>query len=257
MPRDVGPWTREKLRFLTQYLPLYLQATTKALERVYIDGFAGPGTNRVENVSEVIDGSPLIAMDARSANETTFDRLFFIERDPETASELRGVLNTRADKRRAEVIEGDVNVELPRLIQRLPKRSPTFIFLDTQGIEPKWTTIEAVSPWQTELLINFPFGMAINRNPDSQKVADYFGTPEWRPIWDSPEPGGQRLLDLYKNRLRSLGYGYAMEFDPLITARGGQRLYYLVFVSKVEPGKRIMKWVQSQPDVHGQARFPI
>jgi three-Cys-motif partner protein len=256
MPREVGPWTKEKLRILAQYLPVYLQATTKAVERIYVDGFAGPGTNRIESTGEIVEGSPLIALGARSTNRTAFDRLFYIERDRKTASELREALSSRDSTGRAKVIEGDVNVELPKLVRELPKRSPTFVFLDTEGIEPRWETLSAIAPWQTELLINFPLGMAINRNPNSRKVMDYFGTDEWRPIWQSAETGRlRRLLDFYKGRLRDLGWRYTTDIDPLITATGGQQLYYLIFVSKIEPGKRIMKWVQEQPDARGQLQF--
>jgi len=256
MPRDVGEWSKNKLKILSDYLPVYLQATTRAIERIYIDGFAGPGLNRVKSTGEEIPGSPLVALDAKSKNGTRFDRLYFIERDARAASELRNLVVNRREERRAQVIRGDVNVELPKLIARLPKRSPTFVFLDTEGIEPRWTTIEALAGWQTELLINFPLGMAINRNPDSGKVSEYFGTAEWRQFWESTSTGHLReLLDFYKSRLRALGWEYTTDLDPLITATGGQQLYYLIFVSKVEPGRRIMKWVHEQPDSAGQLRF--
>ena len=59
MARDVGDWTREKLKLLELYLPGYLSATTKAQDRIYIDGFAGPGKNQLRSAPrEIIDGSP-------------------------------------------------------------------------------------------------------------------------------------------------------------------------------------------------------
>jgi len=259
MPREVGPWTQDKLKILQQYLPVYLLATTRALERIYIDAFAGPGLNRLRGKSRTIDGSPLIALDARARNGTKFDRLFFIERDPAVAAELRDVLNTRDKTQRASVIEGDVNKELPELIKTLPLQSPTFVFVDPDGIEPRWTTIEAIAPWRTELLINFPLGMSINRNPDSAKVTAYFGTDQWRGMWSSAGLGRSRaLLQLYKERLGNLGYRYTTEDDRLIKTSGGQHLYYLVFVSKIAiAAQRIMTWVLKQPDSAGQTRMDI
>jgi three-Cys-motif partner protein len=256
MPRQVGSWTQDKLKILRQYLPGYLLATTRALERIYIDAFAGPGLNRLRGKNRTIDGSPLIALDACAQNGTKFDRLFFIERDPAVAAQLRGVLNSRDKTQRASVINGDVNKELPRLITKLPRRSPTFVFVDPEGIEPQWTTIEAIAPWRTELLINFPLGMSINRNPDSDKVTAYFGTAQWRALWNSPRRTHE-LLQLYKERLRRLGYRYTTEDDRLIKTSGGQHLYYLVFVSKVLPAKKIMTWVLGQPDSVGQTRMDM
>jgi three-Cys-motif partner protein len=259
MPREVGPWTQDKLKILQQYLPVYLLATTRALERIYIDAFAGPGLNRLRGKSRTIDGSPLIALDACARNGMKFDRLFFIERDPAVAAELRDVLNTRDKTQRASVIEGDVNKELPELIKTLPLQSPTFVFVDPDGIEPRWTTIEAIAPWRTELLINFPLGMSINRNPDSAKVTAYFGTDQWRGMWSSAGLGRSRaLLQLYKERLGNLGYRYTTEDDRLIKTSGGQHLYYLVFVSKIAiAAQRIMTWVLKQPDSAGQTRMDI
>jgi three-Cys-motif partner protein len=256
MPRQVGFWTQDKLKILEQYLPGYLGATTTARERIYIDAFAGPGLNRLRGTSRTIDGSPLIALDARARNGTEFDRLFFIERDPATAAELRNVLGTRDRSQRAGVIAGDVNDELPKLIIELPPRSPTLVFVDPEGIEPRWSTIQAIAPWRTELLINFPLGMSINRNPDSKKVDAYFGTNRWRELWNSPRRTSA-LLQFYKERLRELGYLHTTEHNRLFKTSGGRHLYYLVFVSKVDVAKTIMTWVLKQPDSAGQARMGI
>ncbi len=257
MPREVRPHTKEKLRILSQYLPVYLKATTTALERIYVDGFAGPGLNKVTGTGETINGSPLIALQADASNGTRFSRLFFIERDRQVAAELREVLRAKEGHERAEVIEGDLNVELPNVVRGLHPRAPTFVFLDTDGIEPRWTTIRAIAPWRTELLINFPLGMAINRNITSRKVVEYIGTDEARAIWESGRPGWRRaLLDYHKERLRSLGYMYS-PLDQLIKARGGQHLYYLIHVSKKEAAKRIMEWVQRQADAERQTKLPI
>ncbi len=239
------------------YLPVYLQATTRALERIYIDAFAGPGTNLIKPNGDSIDGSPLIALGSRAKNGTAFDRYFFIEIDPTTVDELNATIKSRFPGANAEVLPGDVNIELPKLISWLPKKSPIFVLLDTDGIEPAWTTIEAIAAWKTELLINFPLGMSINRNPDSEKVTRYFGTEAWRPIWDRSPSLARPLLDLYEQRLSDIGYKYRSQLDQLIRSSGGQRLYYLIHVSKVEIASRIMDWVRKQPDAAGQMKMNV
>ena len=259
MARDVGDWTREKLKLLELYLPGYLNATTRAQDRIYIDGFAGPGKNQLRSAPrEIIDGSPLIALNAVGKNaEVRFSELYFIESEPEAAAVLRREIEERGD-RRATVITGDVNIELPRIVQGLNKRAPTFVFLDTEGIEPCWDTIEAIAPWKTELLINFPLGTAINRNPDSPKVTKYFGTPDWRYLWDRRDTRG--LLDLYKARLTNIGYVEQVEHDRLVAREpggGGQHYYYLVPVSKHKAAIRIWNWVLKQPEASGQTRLGL
>ncbi len=255
MPREVGDWTQDKLKILSEYLPAYLTATTKATERIYIDGFAGPGRNELKKRHVVIDGSPLVALKARAKNGTRFDKLFFIENDHAVADELEAEVRALGDTR-AHVIRGDINSELPKVLTRISKRSPTFVLLDTEGIEPKWETVAALAPWQTELLINFPLGMSINRNAESKKVTAYFGTNECVPLLRKVGTGRVRgLLDLYKGRLHVLGYAYTTEDDRLIKTSGNRRLYYLIFVSKVAVAKRIMDAVFRSPDAHGQGRL--
>lgn len=256
MPRQVGEWTLEKLRVLETYLPLYLKATTKALERYYIDAFAGPGTNLRGRKN--VYGSPLIALEAQSTNGVRFDRLFLIERDESVADELEKTIRDRGHARRATVIRGDVNVELPKVVRLLHRRAPQLIFLDPVGIDPRWSTIQEIAPWRVELLINFPLGMSIKRNINSRKVTDYFGTAAWRPIWDRGGTGTARaLLDLYKDRLRELGFVYSPRIDMLIRTANNQSLYYLLLASKVKPAQEIMNWVFRQTLSSGQMQLDL
>ena len=258
MPRDVHNWTEDKLKILRDYLPGYLGATTRAIDRIYVDGFAGPGRNRVIERKEVVDGSPLIALNAVAKNGTKFTKLYFIEADPETANELRSVLTEHDPQKRADVITGDVNKVLPTLMrERINPRAPTFVFLDTEGIDPRWTTLEAISPWRTELLVNFPLGMSINRNAASRKVIQYFGTEDCLPLLEDFRSGRtRRLLDMYKDRLREIGYTYPLEEERLVKrTKDGVPLYYLLFASKVDIAKTIMRWVFSQADARGQRKL--
>ncbi len=257
MPRDVGDWTRDKLKILELYLPGYLRATTKASERVYVDAFAGPGQNRLRESQQLTDGSPLIALKARAEKaekNVTFSKLFFIEKDPSLADELREHVEKMGAANRAEVLYGDVNEILPRLMNKISKRSPTLVFLDTEGIEPKWNTVEAISQWQVELLINFPLGMSINRNLESSKARDYFGTDEYYVANDRPARE-RALLDLYKRRLFELGFQYTTEDDRLIRTQDNKKLYYLILASKKAAAKNIMDWVLKQPAASGQSRL--
>ena len=259
MPRKVHEWTRDKLKIVTQYLPVYLEATESAIERIYIDAFAGPGTNRIRGTIETIEGSPLIALSAKgNKGARGFDHLYFIEKDDSLATELKAEVERLGESDRATVIMGDVNVELPDLIRKVHPRSPTFVFLDTEGIEPRWETIQTLAAWRTELLINFPLGMSINRNPESAKTEAYFGTPEWKEYWE----GGRLsrtsgLIRFYLNRLAELGWNEQPSHSRLVKGDGNKHLYYLLFASKDPGGRRIMKWAFDQPDATGQGRLPL
>jgi len=251
----VGEWTQDKLKILELYLPRYLSATSKAIDRVYIDAFAGPGTNVLRTSRTTIPGSPLIAAAAVASNGARFTRLIFIEKDKALAEELASKLSSDP---RCEVYQGDVNVVLPSVVTTINRRAPTFVLLDTEGIEPKWTTVQAIAPWKVELLVNFPLGMSIKRNPESQKTIDYFDTDACLPLLEQSTVEKDRaLLDLYKAGLAKLGFGFTTTNDRLIRTQGNRKLYYLVFVSKEDIGRRIMNAVLKQPDSRGQGRLSL
>ena len=255
MPRVAGPWVLEKLKLLESYLPGYLQATKDARDRIYIDGFAGPGWNRIRDQQDCVRGSPLIALDAVGKdNRVPFTKLIFIEGDRGTANELTGAIEAHGTDRKWDIEVGDVNEVLPTIVRSLPKRAPTFVFLDTQGIDPRWDTIKAISAWRTELLINFPLGMSINRNPDSPKVDEYFGTKEWRSLWDGRRSA---VVDFYRKRLREIGYTAQPKDPRIINTRNGfgQHLYYLIPAGKHEASPNIWNWVLQQPGASGQGRL--
>lgn len=258
MPREVGAWTRDKLKVVEDYLPPYLTATQKAIERVYIDAFAGPGKNILKRTGETIDGSPLIALSAKGHDGRGFDRLFFIDNDPGAVAELQAEVALRNATKRTTVIPGDVNVVLPLLMKGINKRSPTFVFLDTEDIEPRWKTIQSLAEWRTELLINFPLGMGINRNPDSIKTPAYFGTKDWRSYWDGGRVSRTSgLVGFYLKRLAELGWKEQPTHSRLVKDDGNRNLYYLLFASKDPAGRRIMNWALDQPDATGQGRFSL
>ena len=259
MPRPVHDWTLDKLKILELYLPGYLGATQGTVEQIYIDGFAGHGLNQIRGTGQVIDGSPLIALDARAQSGNRFDRLYFIEKDQGTFDELRDIVAVRDTDHRATVVHGDVNEELPRIVHQFNPRSPIFVLLDTEGIEPAWSTIQSVAAWRTELLINFPLGMGIKRNLDSDKVPRYFGTNDCRKYWE----GGQisrtsGLLKFYLDRLAALGYDQQPDHPRLVRSDSNNNpLYYLLLASKVPTAKKIMDWVLKQPDASGQSRLDL
>src|SRR3990172_6933805 len=103
VPRLVHAHTKEKLRILAQYLPVYLQVTKNALDRIYVDAFAGPGLNRIKDTGEDLPGSPLIAAEAVAQTGTRSSRLVFIEQNRETFGELAEALARRGADPRIEL----------------------------------------------------------------------------------------------------------------------------------------------------------
>jgi three-Cys-motif partner protein len=215
-PRDnsVGPWAREKLDALGQYLNFYTTVLKKQGHwlrgTIFFDAFAGPGLSRIRTKEKTpepeslfgsgaemgaaeiafMKGSPRVALDIVNP----FTRYIFVEHDPQRIAELNA-LKVEYEGRRAIVVqENDANAALKEwLSSGIDWRAyRAVVFLDPFGMQVPWATIEALAATKAvEILINFPLGMAINRlltrsgqiDPGWQETLDiFFGSADWRTI---------------------------------------------------------------------------
>src|SRR5215211_2361077 len=215
-PKDdtVGPWAKEKLDALGQYLGFYTTVLKKQGHwlrgTIFFDAFAGPGLSRVRTKEktaeltnlfgqgreadtaeiEFLKGSPRVALDIANP----FTSYIFVERDPQRIAELNELRAEYGGKRAILVKEDDANAALRDwLASGIDWRvNRAVVFLDPFGMQVPWATIEALAATKAvEVLINFPLGMAINRlltrsgeiDPGWQALLDsFFGAPDWRTI---------------------------------------------------------------------------
>jgi three-Cys-motif partner protein len=219
-PKDnsVGPWAKEKLDALGQYLGFY----TTVLKNqghwlrgtIFVDAFAGPGLSRVRTKEkaaepaglfgsdpesdtaevEFLKGSPRVALDIRNP----FSSYIFVERDLERVAELNRLKSEYGTQRTITVLEGDANAALQGwLASGIDWRyHRAVVFLDPFGMQVPWSTIEGLARTQgIEVIINFPLGMAIQRLltrsgdiPSGWQVSldAFFGSGAWRePVYES------------------------------------------------------------------------
>lgn len=248
----IGRWSIDKLSFLEKYIPAYLRATSRSYQRFYIDGFAGKGRWIHKNTGESVDGSPAIVL----RNAEKFTHLHFIECDPVRAEQLNELVGYYKATNKTTVHIGDCNETIPKIMQKINYKAPSFVFLDPSKDQLKWSTISTLSQWKTELFILFPLNMTLlrflprhgNIHPWAPKrLTPLFGTEEWKSLYDNvPRHDlAQALLNLYTNRLRSLGYNH-INVSRIFKNDNGQRLYYMIWVGKHPIGKKIMDTVFEQ-----------
>ena len=146
--RSWGYWTRAKLAILDDYLPAFLQASSgRSHEYVYLDAFAGEGRGVDRMTGEEFHGSSRIALKAKAPHsEARFTRLRYFEQ-ANRARELRSKLGSEYPHRDVKVHGGDCNLEIPRALNdlRLLRWAPTFAFIDPDGMEFEWRTLEALA----------------------------------------------------------------------------------------------------------------
>lgn len=212
---SVGPWAREKLEALAQYLSFYTTVLKKQGHwlkgTIFVDAFAGPGLSRVRSKTkgsegglrlfpvdpasdkaeiEFLKGSPRVALDI----ENPFSRYVFVERDSKRIAELEALKAEYAKTRAIDVRAGDANSALKDWIASSIdwRHHRAVVFLDPFGMQVPWSTIEMLAATKgIEVIVNFPLGMAIQRLltrtgeiPEGWQISldAFFGSRDWRKL---------------------------------------------------------------------------
>ena len=229
-----GPWTERKLEILRRYLNEY---TTVMLMQdfhlIYIDAFAGEGTwtpgleytsTNYDDFQELRDGSPRIAL---GIEDKQFDRLVFIEKNPNRAERLMR-LHGEFHGRNIEVINKDANIALPQLCDGFEWDHRAVVFLDPFATQVSWDTVAKLASTQkVDCWILFPLMAIARMMPRRGKPSDalvehldrvFGGREHWQNIYQpglqsslfqaKPEhqrpPGTEIIADAYRRRLTSV-----------------------------------------------------
>jgi len=279
----VGPWAEEKLNALREYLNYYTTVlkNQKHWDKIFIDAFAGPGLSRVRRSYEddgglsqlllpdlnddsqevtFIKGSPIVALELK----VPFDRYVFIDQDAARVTELTNLTADYRNERRIDIVNADANEELMKLASGISKfRHRAVAFLDPYGVNIYWDTIAALAKTgATEIMINFPWSMAINRLlvksgelPENWRIMldRFFGDEEWhRLVYSKTQDlfgetsvktpdAGNAVLEYYTNKLEKY-FGFVSS-PYLIQNTSGNPLYYLIWAGPNELGLKGAEYI--------------
>lgn len=228
--------TVEKLGMLEKYLPAY----TTALKRRdfalhYIDAFAGTGVCNIKLEQKrrlLVPGSAKIALEC----EPPFHRMVFIEKKPRHVKALQR-LAEQAPDRTVDVVAGDANHELPRVLEKLNRRRDrAVVFLDPYGMNLQWATLERVARSKlADVWYLFPlsglYRQAARDAADidedkARSLTTMLGTEAWRSAFYKESPQGS-LFDEAPTVERHLG---PMQMKDWVTSH-----LRTIFSSVVEP----------------------
>lgn len=258
MARYWGFWTRGKLDLLRRYLDAFTTASKSQDEILYLDLFGGQPSNRERVTEEDLDGSARIAL---ATDDAAFTRLRFFELEP-YAGILQRALEAESPGRDFAVVAGDCNQTIRGTLRELSRYNwaPTFAFVDPNGPDIHWSTLEALAGFKqrhltkTEIWVLLAAGMFIRTLPkdgsvrpeDADKLTRMYGTEQWREIYQArvghqvtAAVAREEYVNLMRWRLEKvLGYKWTHPLE--IFNEGGASIYHMVFATDHEAGNRIM-----------------
>lgn len=275
--RRIKLHTLEKLEYFKKYIQAYLVATKKLPIKYYIDAFAGSGKCilcdkkckskgglrcRECGKGKLVDGSAMIALKIKK----NFNGYIFIDLNKNSIKELEGFIKELAPVLQSKIItkNSDSNVVLIDIYKYIPKYAGCLIFLDPEGPELEWRTIEYLSKInKADLLILYPYDMALVRLASryKEKLNKFYGDYGWIKIYKDKEnfnPNKRRkaLLDFYQKNLKALGFQYVICKSIRRRLRSGKSLYHIILVSHHPAAQKIMEHIFNK-ELDGQQKLKL
>lgn len=209
----------------------------------YIELFSGPGRSYVEGTSSFIDGSPLVAYRAAQISGTRFSELYFNDLDGDNVHALRQRIMRLGGA--AQFSNETADTAVDRITYALNPAGLHFAFLDPYNLESlPFSIIQKLAALpRMDMLIHvsiFDLQRNLRRYLSDGRILDSF-MPGWRDVVDVNRNDAAVRTDLLQHWLgliKGLGTTPADGIE-LVSATGGQRLYWLVFVSAHELGRRL------------------
>lgn len=195
---EYNPMTVLKLGVLSAGIGVYTQIATKDFEHThYIDALAGSGITKIDGREEYVVGSPIVT--AAMMHEP-FKHLHFVEKDPDYRKSLRTCLDYIVDETDIQLSDdmytvhaGDTNEVCPSIIDDIQDETEgyfeganIFAFLDNQGPDIHWKTVDRLGDPYGDLLVTFPStGISRRRgNNNEAEIEPFFRGERWKKKWD-------------------------------------------------------------------------
>lgn len=275
--RAFGIWTTVKLDYLQRYMDLFETSMRGKpwCARCYIDLYSGTGKYQVKGHNNFQLGSALLGITTKHP----FTNYFFMDKSQENID----ILSKRCESApniKKKFYVGDANIRVKEVVEELKAidrnrlkdqwTSLNLAFLDPDGLELEWKTIETLASVNKMDLIIYYSQSGLTRNfencinLDTETDIDrFFGDREWRNIYKTSQQGKslglhRKLIDYYKHKLSTIGYADIRDIEdgaePLMKNSKEAPLYRLIFASKHARGHDFWNKVIKK-DAFGQGKL--
>jgi three-Cys-motif partner protein len=268
----------EKLSYFKKYLDAYLLATKRLPVKFYIDAFAGSGKCKLcdekckskggvlcEKCSKgkLIDGSAMISLKSKYK----FNGYIFVELKKKNIKYLIKFIKFEINpeiKKNIKIEQGDSNVILKNIYKYINKYTGCLIFLDPEGPELYWDTVQFLAKInKVDLLMLYPYDMSLVRltKDYKDKLNKFYGSEKWLEINKSkenfsPERRKSALLKFYIENLKKLGFQHVVYKQIRRNLRSGKALYHLILATHSSAGKKIMESIFNK-ELDGQQKMKL
>lgn len=235
---NVGPWAKEKLKILSDYVQISSKTRKKYKHCAFVDVFSGPGRSQIRDTPELIDGSPVAAF-KQGQESHPFSAIHISDADDELLASATSRL--KALKAPVYPTKGPASDALPSIVNKLPPSGLHLALLDPHNLGAlSFDLFECLARLRRiDIIVHVSLG-DLQRNvdrytSDDQSQFDRFA-PDWRKhIRTDMNQVALRaaILEYWTDKVVQLGLPRAKHCQ-LIRGTKNQRLYWLMFLAKHE-----------------------
>lgn len=245
-------WTEQKAKLIARYLRLFTYVTKHG---TYIDGFAGRQSEQTQQgwAAELV-----------LANRPWRLRRFYLcDNDPGQIEALHQLVANQPSKqktdskRTVEVIPGDFNKIVGRILTEKKLDPATFCLLDQRTFECRWSTVEALARYRAtgrkiELFYFLPIGWLVRAFVATTKnqadIEAWWGRLDWQRLVDRQH---HEVALAFKDRFEELGYRHVLPF-PILDRNHGDRVMFYMILATDHPDAPALMWRAYDQAVHDQ-----
>jgi three-Cys-motif partner protein len=250
---SVGSWAKKKHKILADFVQAS-SATRKRFSHnnpAFIDVFCGPGRCKVRDSTEYIDGGAVVAFKQAISSGSAFSQVHISDANESllSSAESRLVALSANVHRHA----GPAASALRSIVPKLNPHGLHFAFLDPYSLGSlSFSLFETLAQLKyIDILVHVSV-FDLQRNIERYSHEEYDQLDQFAPGWreaigSKPNQASMRaeLIQFWSSKVESLGLPRAEHCD-LISAPGGQRLYWLMFLSRSDFARTLWKKIRKE-----------
>lgn len=253
---EIGIWSEVKLAIIKEYASAYARIMDAQrrdkiprLRWLYIDAYAGPGYHLSKTSGELVEGSPLIALNT----DPPFHEYHFIDTEVSRAKQLRKLAGDRKD---VSIYSEDCNTVLLRDVfprARYEDYRRALCLLDPYNINLTWEVIETAGKMgSVDIFMNLMImdinRNAMRRNPDKSlqskmdQLTLLWGDESWKEAGYATVPtlfgddlekvSNEKFSEAFRARLKQKAGFRSVPAPMPMKTKSKSTIYYLYFASK-------------------------
>jgi three-Cys-motif partner protein len=241
MPYPCHDFSLVKLIVLGQWSNVYTTIIPKHFSVWrYIDLMAGSGTSHIKEANCDVAGSVFVA---KAFAREPYSSYVLVEKDRERFEALKQ--RSAGLGSPYEVYNDDANNLVDQIFANQPDDVHNFVFIDNEGFNISWRSIEKILNTESDVLINYPTTSfpRTTKERTAGCLDNFFGDTSWRNIVVSGEKiDRDQALELYKEKL-SKTFGFHRLKKPFVSnIRVGSQSYFYDLILCCKYGKYVNAW---------------